>query len=82
MAGGYAFKRVQLSGGARCREMPDKNDYWHVAESLQYLLVGGGEALLLVKRENHGPRPGLAVMVTAESVCPLRFAHMTENRGS
>jgi hypothetical protein len=62
MAGGYAFKRVQLSGGARCRKIRDKNDYWHVAESLQYLLVGGGEALLLVKRENHGPRPGLAVM--------------------
>jgi hypothetical protein len=62
MAGGYALKRVQVSGAAKYRDMPDKNDYSHVAESLQYLLVGGGEARLLVKRENRGPRPELAVM--------------------
>jgi hypothetical protein len=45
-----------------CWERPEKNAYSHVAESLQYLLVGGGEARLLVKRENRGPRPELAVM--------------------
>ena len=32
--------------------MPEKNAYSPVAESLQYLLVGGGEARLLVQREN------------------------------
>jgi hypothetical protein len=62
MAGGYALKRVQVGGAAKCREIPDKNDYSHVAESMQYLLVGGGEPRLLVKRENRGPRPELAVM--------------------
>ena len=62
MAGGYALKRVQVGGAAKYRDMPDKNDYSHVAESLQYLLVGGGDARLLVKRENRGPRPELAVM--------------------
>ncbi len=62
MAGGYSLKRVQVSGAAKYRDMPDKNDYSHVAESLQYLLVGGGEARLLVKRENRGRRPELAVM--------------------
>jgi hypothetical protein len=62
MAGGYALKRVQVGGAAKYRDMPDKNDYSHVAESLQYLLVGGGEARLLVKRIHSGPRPELAVM--------------------
>jgi len=42
--------------------MADKNDYSHVTGSLQYLLVGGGEARLLVQRENRGGRPELAVM--------------------
>ena len=62
MAGGQTLKRVQVSGTAKYRDMPGKNNYLHVAESLQYLLVGGGEARLLVKRENRGPRPAMAVM--------------------
>jgi len=62
MAGGYCLKRVQISGEAKYRDMPDKNDYSHVAESLQYLLVGGGEARLLVQRTQRGARPQLAVM--------------------
>ena len=33
-----------------------------LTESLQYLLVGGGEARLLVQRENRGLRAELAVM--------------------
>ncbi len=45
----------------RC-DTPEKNAYSHVADALQHLLVGGGEARLLVKRENRGPRPELAVM--------------------
>jgi hypothetical protein len=53
MAGGYALKRVQVGGAAKYRDMPDKNDYSHVAESLQYLLVGGGEA----RRAEQGKTP-------------------------
>jgi len=62
MAGGYAYKRVQAGGAAKFRDVPDKNGFSHVAESLQYLLVGGGEARLLVKRPQIAPRPTLAVM--------------------
>jgi hypothetical protein len=62
MAGGYAYKRVQTGGTAKFRDVPDKNGFSHVAESLQYLLVGGGEARLLVKRPHSGPRAELAVM--------------------
>ncbi len=60
--GGYAYKRVQASGAAKFRDMPEKNADSHVAESLQYLLVGGGEARFLVQRENRGPCGELAVM--------------------
>ena len=61
-AGEYAYKRVQVGGAAKFRDVPDKNGFSHVAESLQYLLVGGGEARLLVKRPHSGPRAELAVM--------------------
>ncbi len=62
MAGGYSYKRVQAGDAAKFRDLPDKNGFSHVAESLQYLLVGGGEARLLVRRPQSGPRPALAVM--------------------
>ena len=52
MAGGYAYKRVQVSGEEKFRDVPDKNHYSHVAESLQYLLLGGGEGHALVRRVN------------------------------
>ena len=52
----------QTGGASKFRDVPDKNGFSHVAESLQYLLVGGGEARLLVRRPQIGPRPTLAVM--------------------
>lgn len=42
MGGGYCYKRLQVSG-ERFADKPDKNSFSHVAESLQYLLLGGGE---------------------------------------
>jgi hypothetical protein len=62
IAGGYAYKRVQTGGSDKFRDAPDKNGFSHVAGSLQYRLVGGGEARLLAKRAHRGPRSGLAVM--------------------
>ncbi len=62
MAGGYSHKRVQAGGAAKFRDVTEKNGFCHVAESLQYLLVGGGEARLLVKRPHSRPRAELAVM--------------------
>ena len=51
MAGGYNYKRVQVTGEERYRDVPDKNGYSHVAESLQYMLMGAGEGRALVRRE-------------------------------
>lgn len=43
MMGGYMFKRLQVSGSARYRDVPDKNEFSHIAEALQYAMVGEGE---------------------------------------
>ena len=36
MNGGYCFKRVQIIGAERYRDVPDKNIYSHSCEALQY----------------------------------------------
>jgi hypothetical protein len=43
MAGGYAFKRVQVAGAERFHDKPDKNKFSHPCEAAQYLMLGGGE---------------------------------------
>ena len=50
MSGGYNYRRLQVSGEERYRDVPDKNMYSHVAEAGQYMLVGAGEARDLIKR--------------------------------
>ena len=42
-AGGYKYRRMMVVGDERYQDKPDKNMYSHVAEALQYLLVGAGE---------------------------------------
>jgi len=48
LAGGYKYRRMQVSGIEKYAEKPDKSMYSHVAEALQYICVGlgHGEALL------------------------------------
>jgi len=61
MAGGYNYKRLQVTGEERYRDVPDKNMYSHVCEAGQYLMVGGGEAKLLVKRDRPAFRPSMSI---------------------
>jgi hypothetical protein len=57
LGGGYAFKRVQVSGAERFRDVPDKNHFSHVADALQYLVLGGGgDARLLDGRVDRKAR--------------------------
>ena len=46
LAGGYRFKE-----GDSIREEPEKNKYSHVADALQYLLLGGGEGRVMIGAE-------------------------------
>lgn len=43
-AGGYQYKRLNVSGSERYEERPDKNKYSHPHDALQYALCGGGES--------------------------------------
>ena len=47
MAGGYNYKRVQVAGEERYHDKPDKNRYSHPCEAGQYLMVGGGENIIV-----------------------------------
>lgn len=51
LAGGYCYKRMQVAGEDRFRDVPDKNHFSHVAEALEYLVLGGGEGRALVRRK-------------------------------
>ena len=52
LMGGYMYKRVQVSGTPRYSTKPDKNEYSHVADASQYLMVGLGEATGLIRNKN------------------------------
>ncbi len=54
LAGGYAYRRLQLAGEQRFSDKPDKNRYSHPADALQYLLSGAGEAAALLARKPKG----------------------------
>lgn len=41
--GGYRLRRLQIGGTDKFATEPDKNQYSHVAEALQYLMLGAGE---------------------------------------
>ena len=43
LAGGYCYRKLKISGSARYAETPDKNEFSHIADALQYALLGGGE---------------------------------------
>jgi hypothetical protein len=41
--GGYRYRKLQVSGGERYSDEPEKNKYSHPHDALQYLLLGAGE---------------------------------------
>lgn len=43
LAGRYRYKRLQIAGEERYRDVPDKTHHSHIAEACQYALVGAGE---------------------------------------
>lgn len=61
LAGGFCYKRIQVSGEARFRDTPDKNRYSHICEAGEYLLMGAGEGKSIVRREPRHDRPAYAI---------------------
>lgn len=64
LAGGFCYKRVQVTGEEKYQDEPDKNKYSHICEAGEYGLMGGGEGRAAVsnanykKRERYAPRIG------------------------
>lgn len=59
-AGGYCYKRLQVSGSERYDDRPDKNKYSHVHDALQYALCGGGESRKLLVGDTANTKPVVA----------------------
>jgi hypothetical protein len=43
LAGGFFYKRVRVAGDEKYRDVPEKNQYSHVVEALEYALMDAGE---------------------------------------
>ena len=52
LAGGYKYRRINVTGTERFADAPDKNMYSHIAEGLQYLCVGMGHGFALLKSDH------------------------------
>lgn len=49
-AGGYHYRRIQIAGESRYDTKPNKNQFSHVAEGLQYGLLGVGVGKEVIKK--------------------------------
>jgi hypothetical protein len=60
LAGRYCYRRVQVGNDERFEDKPSKNTYSHIADALQYGLLGSGRGRELLgkkKREQRRPLP-------------------------
>ena len=64
LAGGYHFKRMQVSGQERYRDVPNKNQHSHVGDALGYCMLGGGEHRRLIRGNVNKYFVGTAVAKT------------------
>lgn len=49
--GAYCLRRIAVIGQERYKDAPEKNEYSHVAEAEQYMMLGGGEGRRVVGRD-------------------------------
>ncbi|MCH9051133.1 MAG: TerL [Proteobacteria bacterium] len=59
-AGAYCYRRVQITGDERFRDKPEKDQYSHPHDALQYLLSGAGEGATVMRRTKRVHRPAQA----------------------
>lgn len=53
----YCFRRVMVAGSERYHDEPDKNEYSHIQDAEQYLLMTGGQYAEVMGRERRGSSP-------------------------
>jgi hypothetical protein len=59
---GYHYKLLRTGDGSQTHSEPNKNEYSHPHDALQYLLLGGGEANIVLNkiRRREGQKPIIA----------------------
>lgn len=60
----YRYRRLQTTGGERYNDSPEKNEYSHIHDALQYAFLGGGEASVLRHTERNKITQTVAYGVT------------------
>ena len=65
LMGGFCYRRMKVAGSERYTDEPDKNQYSHPTEALEYALMGGGEGRAAIVPAPHfrdtGPRQEWAI---------------------
>lgn len=56
---GYHYKFIEGSGGTRSMETPNKNEYSHPHDALQYMMLGAGEASIVLAKQKKPMHPRL-----------------------
>jgi hypothetical protein len=59
LQGGFCYRRIQTSG-ERYTDEPDKNEYSHIVEALEYGLQGEGEGRKALTRHGGFTKPHTA----------------------
>ncbi|RIK92889.1 MAG: hypothetical protein DCC73_11465 [Proteobacteria bacterium] len=52
---GYHIRRIAVAGSNRWEEKPNKNEYSHVHDALQYAFLGGGEGVRVLRGDFYRP---------------------------
>ena len=61
LAGGYHFKRVAIGAGhEKFKDTPNKNEFSHIGDAVQYCLLGGGEYRTMTKGNRRQLKPLVA----------------------
>ena len=50
LGGAYCYRRLDVRGEERFRDVPDKNEFSHVSDALQYGMDALGESRALTRR--------------------------------
>ncbi|MCP4169342.1 MAG: hypothetical protein GY758_01060 [Fuerstiella sp.] len=61
LSGGYKYRQLQVAGDERFHSEPEKNIYSHVAEALQYAMIGYGQHTVLLGYDRHQPQDRSAI---------------------
>lgn len=53
LAGGFCYRRLKVAGTERYTDEPDKNQYSHPIEGLEYLMIGLGEGIAALRSADY-----------------------------